>query len=185
MIAVRLSDVAVDDEATRVTYGLLNLTHRDGHDEPKPLELPIRAARDSVDAIRDPGPPRGAPAGRTTLNRPRDYGWTVVRDLAADCSTLEVKKDEGEFRFDELQVAMQVRTTEWYSHTRNDYDSVRGEVECVRGMSRGDWSISVRTRTVLTSDCDDFHLRAEMDGYEGDQRVHSHNVDRSIPRDLM
>ncbi|MCH4563753.1 CocE/NonD family hydrolase [Halomonas sp. EGI 63088] len=38
MVAVRLSDVAPDDKATRVTYGLLNLTHRDGHEEPSPLE---------------------------------------------------------------------------------------------------------------------------------------------------
>ncbi|MFI2812608.1 CocE/NonD family hydrolase [Microbulbifer sp. JSM ZJ756] len=38
MVAVRLSDVAPDDKATRVTYGLLNLTHRDGSAEPTPLE---------------------------------------------------------------------------------------------------------------------------------------------------
>ncbi len=38
MVAVRLSDVAPDDKATRVTYGLLNLTHRDGSDSPQPLE---------------------------------------------------------------------------------------------------------------------------------------------------
>jgi len=38
MVAARLSDVAEDDQATRVTYGLLNLTHRDGSEEPAPLE---------------------------------------------------------------------------------------------------------------------------------------------------
>ncbi len=38
MVAVRLSDVAPDDKATRVTYGLLNLTHRDSHEHPEPLE---------------------------------------------------------------------------------------------------------------------------------------------------
>jgi uncharacterized protein len=37
-VAVRLSDVAPDSTVTRVTYGLLNLTHRDSHDEPQPLE---------------------------------------------------------------------------------------------------------------------------------------------------
>jgi len=37
MIAARLSDVAADDKATRVTYGLLNLTHRDGSEKPQPL----------------------------------------------------------------------------------------------------------------------------------------------------
>ncbi len=38
MIAVRLSDVQPDDKATRVTYGVLNLTHRDVHAVPKPLK---------------------------------------------------------------------------------------------------------------------------------------------------
>ena len=38
MIAVRLSDVAPDDKATRITYGLLNLCHRKGHAEPELLQ---------------------------------------------------------------------------------------------------------------------------------------------------
>lgn len=37
-IAARLVDVAPDGAATRVTYGVLNLTHRDGHAAPQPLE---------------------------------------------------------------------------------------------------------------------------------------------------
>jgi putative CocE/NonD family hydrolase len=38
MIAVRLSDVGTDDAATRVSYGLLNLSHRESSAEPEPLE---------------------------------------------------------------------------------------------------------------------------------------------------
>jgi len=38
MIAARLSDVAPDDKATRVTYGLLNLTHRESSEQPSRLE---------------------------------------------------------------------------------------------------------------------------------------------------
>jgi len=37
MIAVRLSDMRPDNKVTRVTYGLLNLTHRDSHSSPSPL----------------------------------------------------------------------------------------------------------------------------------------------------
>jgi putative CocE/NonD family hydrolase len=37
-LAVRVSDVAPDGRATRVTYQVLNLTHRDGHETPTPLE---------------------------------------------------------------------------------------------------------------------------------------------------
>ncbi|MBI1779488.1 MAG: CocE/NonD family hydrolase [Proteobacteria bacterium] len=37
MLAVRLNDVGPAGADTRMSYGLLNLTHRDGHDEPQPL----------------------------------------------------------------------------------------------------------------------------------------------------
>lgn len=37
MIAVRLMDVAPDDKSTRVSYGLLNLTHLDNDEQPTPL----------------------------------------------------------------------------------------------------------------------------------------------------
>jgi putative CocE/NonD family hydrolase len=43
-IAVRLSDVAPDGAATRITYGILNLSHRDGHARPQPL-VPGRRTR--------------------------------------------------------------------------------------------------------------------------------------------
>lgn len=37
ILAARLSDVRHDRATTRVTYGVLNLTHRDGHQDPQPL----------------------------------------------------------------------------------------------------------------------------------------------------
>lgn len=38
MVAIRLSDVAQDDKATRITYGLLNLTHRNSSENPEHLK---------------------------------------------------------------------------------------------------------------------------------------------------
>jgi len=38
LITVRLNDVAPEGTSARVTYGLLNLTHRDAHETPEPLE---------------------------------------------------------------------------------------------------------------------------------------------------
>jgi len=37
MVAVRLSDMQPDNKVTRVTYGILNLTHRQSHAQPTPL----------------------------------------------------------------------------------------------------------------------------------------------------
>ncbi|WP_300013260.1 CocE/NonD family hydrolase [Pseudonocardia sp.] len=56
MIAVRLSDVDPDGRATRISYGLLNLTHRGGHAEPEALvpgrryrvEVPLNAMAQSL-----------------------------------------------------------------------------------------------------------------------------------------
>lgn len=38
LVAVRLNDVAPDGTSGRVTYGVLNLTHRDSHETPTPLK---------------------------------------------------------------------------------------------------------------------------------------------------
>ncbi len=38
LVAARVSDVAPDGAATRVSYGLLNLTHRESHEHPAPLQ---------------------------------------------------------------------------------------------------------------------------------------------------
>jgi hypothetical protein len=56
-IAARLCDVAPGGESTRVTYGVLNLCHRDGHAKPTPLApgraYTVRLAMDHV-AFRFP-----------------------------------------------------------------------------------------------------------------------------------
>ncbi len=48
MISIRLSDVAPDGKATRITYGLLNLCHRNSHEFPEKLE-PGKKERISVE----------------------------------------------------------------------------------------------------------------------------------------
>jgi hypothetical protein len=37
LIAVRLNEVFADGRSTRITYGVLNLSHRDSHEQPSPL----------------------------------------------------------------------------------------------------------------------------------------------------
>ncbi|MEU9096014.1 CocE/NonD family hydrolase [Streptomyces sp. NPDC048428] len=73
-VAVRLSDVAPDGRATRVTYGVLNLAHRSGEDGPEQLE-PGRTYR-----VRIPlnGVAQAFPAGhRIRLSLSTSY-WPLV-----------------------------------------------------------------------------------------------------------
>ncbi len=240
MVAVRLSDVQPDDKATRITYGLLNLTHRNGHENPQPLEpgrryritlqlngvaqrfprghrlrlsistsywplawpppkpvqltiysgtssltLPVRLPRANDKRLRPFADPEGAEPLNAVLVRPREEEWRVIRDLRRDVSTLEVVLDTGTTRYEDIDLEISSRTVETYSYRADDYDSLSGETRWERKFSRGDWLVRTMTRTRLTSDETCFHLRADLDAYEGTSRVYSRSWYNVIPRRLV
>jgi hypothetical protein len=240
MVAVRLSDVQPDDKATRITYGLLNLTHRNGHENPQPLEpgrryritfqlngvaqrfpkghrlrlsistsywplawpppkpvqltiysgtssltLPVRPPRANDKKLRPFADPEGAEPLNAVLVGPREEEWRVIRDLRRDVSTLEVVLDTGTTRYEDIDLEIGSRTVEIYSYRADDYDSLSGETRWERKFSRGDWLVRTTTRTLLTSNETCFHLRADLDAYEGTSRVYSRSWHTVIPRRLV
>ncbi|WP_237056735.1 CocE/NonD family hydrolase [Microbulbifer sediminum] len=239
MVAVRLSDVSPDGAATRVTYGLFNLTHRHGHDKPeelvpglkyrvqvhmnhvaqvfprghrlrvsvstsywalawpppKPtrldiycstsnLVLPLRKPRAEDDRIRfEPG--EGAEPVKIEYLESPHHNWLVHQDLAEDISTLEVIKDDGLIRIDEIDLEYASRTWNWYTFQDNDFNSLKGETRTERTFARDDWFVRTTTRTILTADADFFYIHAQLDAWEGDDRVFAENWQRKIPRDFL
>lgn len=239
MVAVRLSDVAPDGKATRVTYGLLNLTHRESDEHPEALEpgrtyrvrvylngigqrfaqgnrmrvsisssywplawtppeqtmLSINAGKSSLTlpirqdkgACATPtfGPPEQAMDLTVSLLEPSHHNWRLIKDLATDTSTLEVTNDQGRFRIEETGTEVVRVTREWYTFCEEDVHSSRGETYTYRELSRDDWNVMVVTRTVLTSDQYNFHIHAQLDGYEADARIYSRNWEYEVPRDYV
>ncbi len=238
MLAVRLNDVAPDGAVSRVSYGLLNLTHRDSHEFPAPLvpgrryrvrvqlndvgqafhaghririaistsywpiawpspeqvtltvhagagllDLPVR----EPDAAEDRGaapPPAEQPAPlRVTTLVAGSEKRHVTRDIARQESILEIGDDQGTRRFDDIDLTTSARTTARYAIKPDDPLSARAEVGWSVGMTRGDWKITTRTRTVMTSTRTSFRQHAELDAFEGDRRVCSKNWNFEIPRD--
>ncbi len=241
MVAVRLSDVAPDGRATRISYGLLNLTHHKGHSEPELLvpgqryqvtvqfksmaqalppehrlrlaistsywslawpppqpvrlsvfthntylRLPVRPTRERDEvSVRPFDDPEGTTPISVTQLQPGEQRWTVSRDLVTYHSTLEVIKDLGMLRFDDIELDVSKRVVERYSWIGDDTSSARGETQSTVSFARGEWRVQTVTRTVLTSTPTDFLLHAQLDAYEGAQRVHSANWQRVIPRDHL
>jgi len=129
--------------------------------------------------------PEAAEAGRVTQLEAPEHNWLVHRDLAADLSTLEVVKDEGRYRLDDLDLEITDRTWDNYTFQGDDFSSLRGETRSERAFARGDWQVRTTTRTVLTCDPDNFYIHAELDAWEGDKRVFSENWDRRIGREFL
>lgn len=241
MVAVRLSDVAPNDAATRISYGLYNLNHSQGSDDPQPLEpgkkqtvavelnglaqslpaghrlrvsvstsywpvvwpspetvrltidpeesclvLPVRP-RTADDDSKPPafGEPEGAPPLEVTQVEPGQQDWEVSRNLVDLSGQLQVVKDLGVVRMEDIDLEVTRRAYENYSFVGQDVNSVRGETVWTMGFDRGDWKVRTTTKTVLTSTPTDFHVAAELDAYEGDQRVFSKNWSTTIPRDFI
>ncbi|WP_027947144.1 CocE/NonD family hydrolase [Amycolatopsis taiwanensis] len=237
MIAARISDVAPDGAATRVTYGLLNLTHRAGHDRPEPLEPGRRYAVELVlngvaqafppghrirlslstsywplawpppDAtqvtvhagelalpVRKPGEdpafagfgePEGAPPLPVTRLRPGEERWNVSRDLVDYESALEIVKDSGTQRIDDIDLEFSRRATERYASVADDFSSPSGETVWTMEFARGDWSARTETRTLLSCTPREFVVHARLDAFEGPYRVCSRNWHYAIARDLV
>ncbi|GAA3764705.1 CocE/NonD family hydrolase [Salinactinospora qingdaonensis] len=238
MVAVRLSDVAPDGRATRVSYGLLNLAHRNSHHTPEPLvpgqryrvavqlnamaqafppghrlrlaistsywplawppprsarltifagsssiTMPVRPFDDDRPHVSEFGPPEGSPAISTTQLRPGEHRWRVSRDLVDYASTLDVVKDLGVVRLDDIDLEVTRRADESYGWNGNDFMSVYGEVTWQMGFARDNWRVTTTTRTVLRSTPVEFRIHAQLDAYEGERRVFSRNWNVSMPRD--
>ncbi len=240
MVAVRLSERLPEGRISRVTYGLLNLTHHQSHEHPVELTpgerirvrvqfndvahhfaaghqirlqistsywpvawpaprparitlypeasrlvLPVRRPRVEDDLVHVLEPAEGTLPPSATVLTERDYGWRVVRDLTTSETALEVRKDEGEVRLDDIGLVMASATDERYSFVDDDPSSARGEVTAVRRFSRGTWEIETRTHTVLTCTPDEFRIRATLDAFEGESRVAAESWDRRVPRRLL
>jgi uncharacterized protein len=241
MVTARLSDVAPDGSATRVTYGLLNLTHRSRIGSPEPLEpgarcnatlqlngvaqafppghrirlslstsywplawppprpvrltvhegtssltLPVRPVSEPDHVPADPfGEPEGAPPLATTQLTAPEQRWEVKRDLVGYHSELEIAKDRGLVRYEDIGLDVGIRAYERYAAVADDFTSVSGEAAWTTRFRRDTWDVRVETRTVLRCSETEFFVDATLDGFENNRRVFSRTWNETLPRDLL
>ncbi len=149
-LVVRLSDVAPNGEATRVTYGLLNLTHRDGSEHPQPLE-PGERYRIEIPLN---GLAQSFPAGhRLRLSVSTSYWplvWpapepatvTIFSGGTLDIPVRKPRADDGELRpFAEPEAAAELATTllnpgNHHWRTIRDLETGTSTVEIINDQGR-------------------------------------------------
>ena len=211
-LAVRLCDVAPSGQSLRVSYGILNLAHRDGSAEPKPLQ-PGRRTRVRLQ-LNDLG--AAVPVGhriRLALSTsywpmiwPSPEAATVtvfggtfdlpVRAPNAGDALLQAFPEAqtappepttaigpGVVRIDRLGLELGTDGSFAFHIDDDDPLSAVAEMRRVETVTRGAWQVRTEAWMRLSSTADEFLLRASIQGWDGDDSVCHREWNVAIPRD--
>jgi putative CocE/NonD family hydrolase len=202
-LVARLCDVHSSGESLRVSFGVLNLAHRDGHAAPSPL-MPGERYRVRLQ-LNDCG--ATFPAGhRIRLALSTSY-WPMVWPAPHDATvtilggTLDLPvrparpEDAALPAFPVAETAEPARDTlgfelggEGKYHLDIEDDdpaSAIAEMRKVETKRRGDWRVRWRVWMRLTCTREAFRLQASLDAHEGDKEVCRREWDCVITRDLI
>jgi len=213
-LAVRLCDVHPDAASLRVSYGILNLTHRNGDETPAPL-VPGHRYRVRVQ-LNDAG--AAFPAGHRVRVALSTAYWPLiwpspeiatvtvfggslelpVRVPVADDALLPPLPGPetappapttairpGVVRIDRL--GLELGTEGSFKHHIDEDDPLSAVVEMCQSqtISRDAWRIRIETQMRMSCTHDAFLLWATMRACEGDEEICRREWDYSVPRHFV
>ena len=239
-VAVRLNDVKPDGSVARATYGVLNLTHRGGHEDPEPmapgrryrvrvqlndtayafnpghrirlsvsttywpmvwpspeavtltlftgggtLALPVRPTGDGEPSLGAFAGPEEAPAMRSTQIEPARSSNTVSCDVMTGRVEVRSERGSGVYRIDDHGLVFARDTSERMAVTEGDPLSAETEMVVKSSMGRDDFQVRIDARTKLRATRDTFVLTADLDVWDGTERILAKSWNCPIPRDLV
>lgn len=149
------------------------------------LVLPILPAGAEKNKSKSFGDPVVGPCGMTQrINKP-ERSWVIKRDMMDETTTLEVVNNEGKVHHEDIGLDVATNTAEKYSYQYNDFQSLKGEIQCEMLFERAGWKVETKTSTTLTSSKYRFHIRATLDAYLNGSRVFSKSWDEKVDRKLL
>jgi predicted acyl esterase len=213
-LVARLCDVHDDGASLRVSYGILNLAHRNSSETPEPLVPDVRYQVRIQ--LNDAG--SVFPAGHRIRLAISTAYWPMIWpsqdnatvtifggmiDLpvrppnAADALLAPLPEPEtappeqitevrqGVTRID--RIGIELGTDGNFQSQIEDDDplSAFAEMRQTQTISRDAWQVRIETHTRMSCTYDAFELHATMRAWEGDSEVRRREWNTSVPRDLV
>ena len=148
------------------------------------LELPLRAPRaedEELAAFQDPEHSLPLEIEETETG---PQGRTIRRELATGLVEQIFDWDlGGASRLVAIDLDTSDSSHTVYSIVERDPLSAAVRFRAISGMGRGDWSMRSQVTSSMTSDRDSFHVEAQLEVHEGDERIFSREWKFAIPRD--
>jgi hypothetical protein len=126
-----------------------------------------------------------APPERRTTLRPGGFERRFDYDVASDAMTYTSISDSGLQRIEAIGLELEEIARKVYRIRSDDPLSADNSTHWTMRRGRGDWQVRIETRTRMRATREDFLIDAELDAYEGAQRVFCRNWHAMIPRDLV
>jgi hypothetical protein len=202
-LVIRLCDVHPSGESLRVSFGVLNLAHRDSHAAPSPL-VPGERYRVRLQ-LNDCG--ATFPAGhriRLALSTaywpmvwpaPHDATVTILGGALDLPARLPRPEDAALPTLPAAETATPVRDTlgfkldtegKYHLDVKDDDPtSAVAEMRRAETKRRGDWQVRFDVWMRLSCTRDAFRLQASLSARAGDEEVCQREWDSAIPRDLV
>jgi hypothetical protein len=155
---------------------------------PSRLELPVRAPRAADASLAPFDAPEGAAPALSEDLHPGGFRKSVERDPATGevvvTTWLDAELDgtPSLTRLPAIDLEVGHAIVERLCIHDDDPLSARAEVEHRTQRRRGAWSVRTVTRARLHATLAAFHLEAELEAHEGDERVFARRWQATIPR---
>lgn len=236
-IAVRLNHIHPDGAATRITWGVLNLSHRNSHEQPEPLipgqevevkvaldhiayrlpkghrlrvavssnywpmlwpmpeqatltltggslALPVRTKRADKDEVTFEPSEAAKPLGLREI-RPEAHVRRTEIDQRTGIVSLIIEDDFGESEnLDHGGIAGSIARERWDIHP-DDPLSARGHAHWTEVTERNGVRLRTEAKCWMQSDAEAFHLKAELEAYEGEKLIAKREASERIARNFM
>jgi putative CocE/NonD family hydrolase len=212
-LAVRLCDVHPSAESLRVSYGVLNLTHRDGHETPSPLVVghryKVRVQLNDAGSVFPAGhkirlalsttywPMIWPSPEKATVTI---FGGTLdlpvrpsrVADALPPLPGPETATPErptvirpGVVRIDRIGLELSTEGKFMFDIRDDDPLSAVAEMRRTETIARRPWQVRIETQMRLSCTRDMFLLRATLRAWEGTDEVCHREWDDCIRRDFL
>jgi hypothetical protein len=109
----------------------------------------------------------------------------LTRDFATGRTVYTHEEDRGTYRLDAIDLTLAYQALERYSITDDDPTAERTEMKRKFTLSRGSWNVRIETLVEVTCDAASFLLVAQLEAFEGEERIFSKDWRELIPRDMM
>jgi putative CocE/NonD family hydrolase len=146
------------------------------------IRIPVR--NDAVEAsLPDLGEARRPEYGEShELMKPQRGRMSVTRDLAREDTVVEVVRNLGAVKLEDVGLTLRALGSETYSMPWRKAEQASAEARRLAGFERGNWSARVESTSRVTFAGDAYRFEGMLEAFDNGEKIFERKWDETTPR---